>query len=283
MALYDGFRVATVLGRNALGGPIYGVPMDVGALIVEVPFPQLLEEFLLVALILGPAHVENVRVLGPARHQVFHKGGTTASFVIRVPTGEFGLVAGPDLDLEAVQTRVLVQQGNKSNLMGAGAENQIPGHEEGPKKVLGPGIVSHVIKPGVGRIRGVEQRVVSVVLKVHVKVVVRIGRVVEPLQRVSEPDDIDVLEENVVSQHGDQVDTVDLGGHHFLKGLIGVRLGGLRWHGLENRLEINGTDSEQPAQAVGFGIGREHENVVEDVPESLGAGVASDWNASIVI
>mmetsp|Transcript_8671 Transcript_8671/g.20706 ORF Transcript_8671/g.20706 Transcript_8671/m.20706 type:complete len:355 (+) Transcript_8671:1891-2955(+) len=191
------------------------------AFFVQVPLSHLLKELNLVDLAGRPAHVKNMCIFGSARDELLHKGILSLA-VEGVAAGELGQVGLPGLDLQTMYAGVFAEDGNQSNLVGIRADDPIAGRQEGGEKVPGPVVVSDVVEARVGRIGGVKQGMVPVVLEVHIEIVVGIRFVVEPLQGVLVPDDVDILEENVVPEHGDHLDAIDLCGHHLLEDLVPV-------------------------------------------------------------
>lgn len=83
---------------------------------------------------------------------------------------------------------------------------------------------------------------VPVVLEVHVEAVLGISFVVEPGDRVLVPHHVDVLEENVVPEHGHHLDAIHLGDHHVSKGMVGVLACGVFRHGRKNGVDVDRGD-----------------------------------------
>jgi hypothetical protein len=123
----------------------------------KVPLSHLLKELLLVHFVVGPAHVEDVW-MDNMGEKVFHVGlalvkGMTARKVVRF--------AAKDLDLQAMQTGMLAQQGYESDLMRLVSNNRVACHEKTVEKVFGNVIVANIIETSVGTIWTVKACVVS--------------------------------------------------------------------------------------------------------------------------
>lgn len=230
------------LGRTALWASVVVRFFQLGygfvpAGVLKVPHSHLLHELDFVRLVFRPAHVENVRRNVPC-HNLFHG----IKLVVKiVATGKFVRVAVPYFDLETVQTGVFAQELNKGDLVRIGGKYHVTRHEKAVEKGLGLGIVFHVVKSSVCRVRGIVGSPIPIVLKDHVVVfgmmmiivlcIIIIILVVKELQRVFVPYDIDVLKQQIVTQHRYQVDAIHLGKHHFSKNIVSVLARGIFWHG----------------------------------------------------
>lgn len=70
----------------------------------------------------------------------------------------------------------------------------------------------------------------TIVLKIHVKIIERIGCISKEFQWIAIPDNINILKEYIIAQRINHVDTVHLGHHHSRKRRVGVKLCSLFWH-----------------------------------------------------
>mmetsp|Transcript_26900 Transcript_26900/g.61932 ORF Transcript_26900/g.61932 Transcript_26900/m.61932 type:complete len:565 (+) Transcript_26900:92-1786(+) len=238
----------------------------VHALIFDVPLSHLPHEQELVVLIVGPAHVkEPRRRLSPRDlpHQILLA-------MVRVSPRKF--VGIQDLDPQPEQRALLRQQGDERLLVAFGGQDDVPEVEERDEEVAGAFVVAHVIEAGVGGVGGVAQGSGAVVLEEHV--VVEGGGSGEEREGVAVPDDVDVLEEDVVAEVVDQLDAGHFGEHHGREGAVSVTRGFLLGHVGEYRLIVKDMQSQTLGNVHGGHVGSKHQNISKI--ESLGLGMAHE-------
>lgn len=130
------------------------------ALIFQVPLSQLPKEFDFVRLVVGPAHVKNVGLLPPG-NDVPHE---IPAPVKGVAAGEVVLGAAEDLDAQPVHAGVLLEQRHQRDLVAVRRQDQVALQQKAVEKVARSLVGAHVVKPRVGRVRGVKQSVIATVL-----------------------------------------------------------------------------------------------------------------------
>mmetsp|Transcript_18561 Transcript_18561/g.38674 ORF Transcript_18561/g.38674 Transcript_18561/m.38674 type:complete len:296 (+) Transcript_18561:656-1543(+) len=260
---------------------------------VQVPLSHLLKVLKLVVLVDGPTHVKHVRMdesaavvfddawlselpsLSTTVGQLFHKAW---ALVKGVSTGKLGGSPVPGLHLECVQTGLFGQQRDHNGLVGGRRQNLVSRHQQRIEKVLRPPVVPHVVKARVGRIGCVKQGASSVVLENNVVLLGGTILLVEPGKRIFVPDHVNVLEQEVVAELGNQVDAIDLGQHDSAVAFVSVFLGGLRGGVSKDGLAVKTGQPHRSDQLVGFQIRGKHQHVVECLQGlfSLSAGVADE-------
>mmetsp|Transcript_5666 Transcript_5666/g.15371 ORF Transcript_5666/g.15371 Transcript_5666/m.15371 type:complete len:292 (-) Transcript_5666:54-929(-) len=175
--------------------------------------------------------------------------------MVVVPAREFRRIAAHDLHLESVQRHVLAEQRDQRLLMRIRLEDQIAGQQKARQEVLRAVVVLDVVEAAVGRVRGVPCGVSAVVLEEDVEVAVAhlVGGL-EVLEGVLVPDDVDVLEEEVVMQGADELHAYHLGHHHCGKAAIAVMTSGLRRHVAEVPFIVVRSQTKRLGQRLGLQI-----------------------------
>mmetsp|Transcript_16021 Transcript_16021/g.23440 ORF Transcript_16021/g.23440 Transcript_16021/m.23440 type:complete len:212 (+) Transcript_16021:196-831(+) len=195
------------------------IPRVGNAHIIDVPLTHLLKKLDLIILVLRPAHVkDNWRDF--LLHNLHHK--FLILLVKMPPTGEFDHISAQHLDSQPEQRRVFIHQLNQGLLVAMRSKDLISSVQKACKQVLRSWIIPHVVKSGIGTERGVAGAVRPIVLEVHIKVLVWIIGVVEILEGICVPYDIDVLKEEVVAEVIDELHTDHLREHHSHEGTITV-------------------------------------------------------------
>ena len=117
----NGFREATTGGKVTIfDRDILGFFVE--ALIVDIPFFHLLEKQQFVLLVIGPAHMENIRIY----LSLYELPHVLSGFLVVVEaTGELVCFAVKDLDLQPVQRNVFRQQSDQGLLVGICFENHV--------------------------------------------------------------------------------------------------------------------------------------------------------------
>lgn len=193
------------------------------ALVVDIPLSHLTQKQEFVVFVECPTHVKNVRM-----HRSFVKlDHVLFRFLMKLEASrKFFHISREHFCFQTVKTHMFVQSGNQCLLMAICFQNQVSRHEQRRQEMPGPGIVPDKVKAGIGRIRRVSDTVASVVLKKHVVFVRRYGFVVKVVERIFEPDNVNVLKEKVIAHHGYDLHTNNLGHHHCDK--LGIAVSGSR-------------------------------------------------------
>lgn len=140
--------------------------------------------------------------------------------------GKFVRITRKHLGLEAIQTHVFVKRCNKGLLVTIRFKNQISRHEQGSQEVSCPFVVSNKVKARVCRVWGVSHAMATIILEKDVEIVGWQGRVTKVFEGILVPYDINVLKQEVKTEHGNELHAYDFGHHHGREFGITVALGG---------------------------------------------------------
>mmetsp|Transcript_17645 Transcript_17645/g.40691 ORF Transcript_17645/g.40691 Transcript_17645/m.40691 type:complete len:274 (+) Transcript_17645:35-856(+) len=220
-----------------------------------IPFRHLLIVKLLVVLILGPAHVEYEWF----DFAVNHSSHVVLGLVIfRAAREQRVSKFAPDLHSQPFPTHKFCYLRCQCSLMTFSLGDEVALFQEAVEEICSQAIIANKIKAGVWRIWLVSNLAGTIVLENHIP----LGRFfrLEIFERVFVPYDIDVLEQNIVSESQNKMNAVNLCHHHHAENFVSIPLGCLFGHASENSLIVKDRNPEFLRQIDRVFIRSKHDN-----------------------
>mmetsp|Transcript_35129 Transcript_35129/g.42996 ORF Transcript_35129/g.42996 Transcript_35129/m.42996 type:complete len:346 (-) Transcript_35129:114-1151(-) len=238
--------------------------LQIDALVLQMPHSHLPHEQQLIILVTCPTHMKKPRHNTPLRNLLHEVNLLTT--MIMPPPRKIVIIQRNSLHLQPKQRTVLIQQRGQSLLMTLLLQNHLPLIQKRREKVPRPGVVLHVIKPRIGTVWRIPRRVGAVVLKHHVEARIRRRGIVKHLNGIAVPDNVNVLEDEVVTEEINELYAKDFSVHHCGEDGVHVHMGFFFGEFVKQPIIMKRLEAQGLRQIIRLRICSKHQNMTQIEP-----------------